>query len=267
MLVRRARGHAARKDSAARNREIARRWARGEAPLAIAAVMGLSRTVVYKNMKTPESAAARKQWKADRLVEMIELYESGLTTSEVGAKLGVGQDQVRLELRKAGVWTRRGITPLLKDRTDEIVELYESGLSLAGVGAALGVHATTVLSALKRAGVPRRARSGGPVGISEAQKDEIAELYEVGFSLREIAKHLGLSSPTVLKWLRDRDVERRRRSGRTISEAQIAQMIELYLEHGMTLVEIGELFDVGGGVVRRWLHIEGVQVRSGGRDR
>lgn len=89
----------------------------------------------------------------------------------------------------------------------------------------------------------------------------IAELYEQGFSAKQIAQMLDLSKPTVLKKLHERGVELRR--GIDIPNEKFA---DLY-EQGLSLRKISKIFNCSSSTVLERLRKLGVKLRPKSRAR
>ena len=89
---------------------------------------------------------------------IVERYETGNTTADIGRHYGMSKTRVATILREHGVVIRRkGMTA---DQAREAVELYAGGKSLAWIGDRLGVSHTTVAAALRTQGVRLRPRPG-----------------------------------------------------------------------------------------------------------
>ena len=89
---------------------------------------------------------------------MVQRYESGDTTQEIGARFGISKTRVASILREHRVIIRRqGLT---EEQAIEAATLYAAGRSLSKLGAGYGVSHTTVAAALRRQGVQLRTRPG-----------------------------------------------------------------------------------------------------------
>jgi hypothetical protein len=149
------------------------------------------------------------------------------------------------------------------------------GLSTYRIAARTGVDRQRVTRALRRAGVPLRPRGVGrlrpvrdPDGRPPCPPLLLRELYEgARLSSRQIAAILGMPERTVRDRLRRADVSTRTRGGwnredRVTVPADVLRV--LYVELGMTAVEVGQRLGLSGGTVLRSAHALGVPVRSGG---
>jgi hypothetical protein len=92
------------------------------------------------------------------VAEIVQKYESGNTTQEIGARYGISKTRVATVLREQGITIRRqGLT---EEQANEATGLYIDGRSLAWLGARYRVSHTTVVTALRRQGIPLRPRPG-----------------------------------------------------------------------------------------------------------
>jgi hypothetical protein len=157
-----------------------------------------------------------------------------------------------------------------------LVHLYLClGLSTYRIAARTGIDRQRVTRALHRAGVPLRPRGVGrlrpvrdPNGRPPRPPRLLLELYEEArLSSRQIAAILGMPERTARDRLRGAGVSMRTRGGwnredRVTVPADVLRV--LYVEHGLTAVEVGQRLGLSGGTVLRSAHSLGVPVRSGG---
>jgi hypothetical protein len=95
---------------------------------------------------------------AEDVADIVQRYEAGETTQQIGNRYGVSKTRVATVLRERGITLRRqGLTD---EQVAEAVTLYSAGKSLAWLGARCGVSHTTVAAALRRQGVQLRTRPG-----------------------------------------------------------------------------------------------------------
>ncbi|MDT5292517.1 MAG: hypothetical protein QOF88_7406 [Mycobacterium sp.] len=90
--------------------------------------------------------------------DIVQKYESGCTTHQIGTCYGVSKTRVATVLRKQGITIRRqGLT---YEQVSEAARLYITGRSLAWLGVRYDVSHTAVANALRRQGIPLRPRPG-----------------------------------------------------------------------------------------------------------
>lgn len=100
--------------------------------------------------------------------------------------------------------------------------------------------------------------------LSETQALLMADKYQSGATVYQLAKEFGISRHTVSERLKKVGVAMRQQSP---SSELIGSMVGLY-ESGLSLAEVGARTGTSPGTVRRYLLIAGVQMRdSHGRQR
>jgi DNA-binding CsgD family transcriptional regulator len=104
---------------------------------------------------------------AGERAQLVELYESGKTITEISKEMYLSRSSVHAYLKRDGVKMRpQGQHKGQQGRhfpghkaMDRTVALYQSGLSSNEVGEILGITHSTVCYRLALAGVPTRSRS------------------------------------------------------------------------------------------------------------
>jgi len=95
---------------------------------------------------------------AEDVTDIVDRYESGETTQEIGKRYGISKTRVADVLSEQGVAIRRqGLSDV---QVIEAATLYTAGKSLAWLGADYGVSHTTVATAFRRQGLQLRRRPG-----------------------------------------------------------------------------------------------------------
>ena len=87
-------------------------------------------------------------------LELIRLYESGLTIKEAANYVGCSITACYNTIHGSGVKSRNNIVP--EQQQVEMVRLYLSGFGLEKVGKMFGRSTQAVVGALKKAGIPPR---------------------------------------------------------------------------------------------------------------
>ena len=138
----------------------------------------------------------------DRVGEMYELYEGGLTLQEVGEDYGLSRERVRQLFARAGLQTRSVLeTAQLKreadrGRADKIVEAFRRTKDVAGVAGELEIGRATILEVLRAELPPRervavRSRLGPAPGTVPAKARRRYSDEELIAFLREAGAALG----------------------------------------------------------------------------
>ncbi len=100
--------------------------------------------------------------------------------------------------------------------------------------------------------------------LTPAQVEELAALRRSGSEINDLARHFGIHRSTVMNHLNRAAVPQRRRQGRTLNADQIKAAGRLYAS-GLSLIEVGERFNVDKRYLRRVLPEAGFTLRPPGR--
>jgi DNA-binding CsgD family transcriptional regulator len=95
---------------------------------------------------------------AGELAALVNGYQMGATTKELGVQFNIHHTTVSGYLRKSGVILR--LRSMREEEVAQAVRLYGEGLSLAQIARRLGHAPNTIRSELKREGVAMRDSHG-----------------------------------------------------------------------------------------------------------
>src|SRR5260221_13817964 len=91
---------------------------------------------------------------------IADLYRQGLTTYEIGARLGTSPGPVTCALKRQGVELRRGGRRTnwtgSTEQKAEVVAAYRSGESIRSIADRLHMNAQRLIDTLNEAGIVRR---------------------------------------------------------------------------------------------------------------
>jgi len=210
--------------------------------------------------------------------QIIQDYQSGMSTNEVGKRHSCAHHTVRAVLKRNGISIRtlKEAQQLLAGHIEplneaQIIQDYESGMSSPEVGEKHGCNDKTVCSILKRNGIPRRTKkeaqqlfAGHIEPLHEAQ---IIQDYKSGMTSHEVGKRHGCAHSSVILLLKRNSI-----SPRTKQEAgqlryghievlNEAQIIQDYLS-GMSSIQVGKKHGCNGTTVVRILKRNGIPRRT-----
>lgn len=111
---------------------------------------------------------------------------------------------------------------------------------------------------------PQRATRQHQQRLAPAEVEELAALRRAGAEINDLAERFGVHRSTVMSHLSRAAVPQRRRQGRTLTPEQIQSAGRLYAS-GLSLVEVGERFNVDKRYLRRVLPEAGFTLRPPGR--
>lgn len=118
----------------------------------------------------------------------------------------------------------RELTP---EMHHEAASLYEDGHSLNDIGYVLGVSHPLVKKMLLASGVA--IRTAGPRVLTPSQEREVRELWETGYTMKELAQAFSCSLEPIKRILRDGGVSRRdHRKARKLSSDKHSEVVATY---------------------------------------
>jgi len=135
----------------------------------------------------------------------INLYQKGLTATNVGKELGIPTQTIVTWTQKANI--NRGHNKYSKETKQKALSLYKSGKTIDQVAEELGIEpskANIIWVWLKKKGVSR-----GHKKYSLETKQKALKLYKAGVGTQTIAEKLSVNSPmTVWYWLKEEGISR-----------------------------------------------------------
>ncbi len=141
---------------------------------------------ILKIMKTNKRYPVKK---------IIELYNNGETTYQIGEKFKVSGNTIANILKRNNIKLRTNVYSNLPMK--EIEELYIKGITPKNIGELYGTNATTIRSALKRNGIKLRSSSESKKGFPAKNKKKILCLNtgDIFESITEASKFAYSASP------------------------------------------------------------------------
>jgi len=209
-----------------REEDLAEDVERGLSRLEIMEKYGVSMGCVHKAL-TRAGLVAKKKKRVEitrRDEEMREMREGGFSLQDIGNKMGMTREGVRISLLKQGVkptrtrsvWVRekmearaegaeRLVEEIVREKGGLLREMVLRGSSFNDVREYLGVSRKVVCR------VYDELKLSAEVVERRGERDEeIKRLYEKGFCIVEVAGEVGVSHVTVMRVLKRMGVETRR---------------------------------------------------------
>lgn len=93
-----------------------------------------------------------------------------------------------------------------------------------------------------------KSKKYGKVVNKEQLVNTACELYEKGFSAREVSEIVGVSKATILNWLKNKNIHKR--SKRKYTYDFVMQLGELYENPNYTAKELSNMFDIDVDIVK-----------------
>ena len=190
--------------------------------------------------------------------EIKKLYiEGGLSTIQIGEKLGTDASTIGRRLREQGIKVQdKRIRDDLDD--EEIKKLYiEKGLSIIQIGEKLGAGTTTISRRLKEQGIKeqdKRIRD-------DLDDEEIKKLYiEKGLSTIQISEKFGADKSTISARLKKQGVKVQDK--RIRDDLDDEEIKELYIKEGLSIIQIGEKLGASPPTISGRLKRQGIKVQD-----
>lgn len=207
-----------------------------------------------------------------------QYWNRGRTIPDIADKLDVSPNTVLSRMDAYGIERRTrneaqtdGELAPLTDPDWLRKQYVEQERSAGDIADELGLSPNTVRRRLRNHDIqirsPREARAEGNM-TPLRDGDWLREQYcDEGRSSYDIASELDVAGETVLSAMKRHGIDRR-----STSETRVGDSIELledeewlreqYWERGLALAEIGNILDVHGTTVRRWMKGHGVETRD-----
>lgn len=134
--------------------------------------------------------------------EIITLYRSGLSMTQIGEKLNSGHRTIGKRLLSAKEPIRSMSEALTmrmgpKASDEEISQMYLSGLDSVEIAEKLDVDPTTIRKRLHKGGTMRSRSEAQTMRRGLLDDAEVVKLYREGMSLLQVAKKFGVSHPAI----------------------------------------------------------------------
>lgn len=134
-------------------------------------------------------------------LKVISLYQAGKTVQDINKITGVSVSSIRNILNGAGIYRAKPVGGQERQINTDIIEYYQEGYSVQQIAQELEITEPTVRAHLKDAGVYTKSKTGPKQKLNN--RDAIINMYKSGKSVKDITQELKLSTPTVIKHLKD----------------------------------------------------------------
>ena len=247
-------------------RRIADLYASGLSLEEVATQVGCSRPTVRKacrkhGVKTRDTTISPKERR-----RMIKLYQRGLTQKEVAAKVGRYHVAVGKVLREEGVPKRRsGRECHFSDyESQRMAELFQEGWSTSEIAEKFHCSRRLVELALHNLGISTEQAPAKLVrrgSYTPQERQQMADLYQSGLSLKEVAAQISCNIETVVTSLQTLGIARRQNEDRSKFSPEDRQRMADIRKSGASLSDIAAQFHCHTSYVRKILRDLGVKVR------
>ncbi len=216
-----------------------------------------------------------------RLKESIESFlereylDYKKSSIQIATKLGVINSTICDWLRQIGVSVRTTSEAMLpngviRPNKTKLAKLYlQERKSTDKIAQEIGVGEATIRRWLRNSNIKIRDASESKLSqnIIKPKKEELNQLYlQERKNTREIAELLGVSSRTILNWLKKYGVKIRSNSEahlpEDVTKPSKKQLENLYVKNRKDIAEISEELNVSVFPISKWLKQYGIPIRN-----
>lgn len=221
------------------------------------------RALVAAGLNRPLGTTSRSAPPVDPDVVRQMYIQLDLSIAEIARRLGTSRSRVQGALDRAGVPRRpKSAAPTID--AEQLRELYDNQrLDDKAIGALLQVPAYHVRKRREELRLRRTTPPPPKPTLPPHEVKQIAQLYQSGKTLAQIAKTHHTSAPRIRQILADQAVPVKPRTDRAHRKVPAPQRLrELYQARGWSAIEIAAEYDISQNVVLRTLHDHRVPVRT-----
>jgi uncharacterized protein (DUF433 family) len=252
--------------------EIKRRYANKEGLVSIAKALGTSQGPITRllrenNIEIRKPRDNRRAFTKEQEIVVIQKYRQGMTAKAIAAEFEVSKTPVLKVLKRAGhdpyIDNQQRKKKLSLEQKIEIAKAYKHGETAQQLAKRYGVTDPTIKKALIELDVDIRSYSEAQGGLKDEEKQELADLYQLGWNTVQLGKKYGISDGTVGSYLDQVGIEKRTwseaRGGLNIKQKQ--EVVARYLA-GETSVDIAKDYGVFYSTILRAVKESGNETRS-----
>ncbi|MEW9124118.1 MAG: hypothetical protein AB2421_15515 [Thermotaleaceae bacterium] len=153
--------------------------------------------------------------------------------------------------------------PLTEDEKKRIIQLHEEGKIAPEIAKEVQRHNSTIHDVLKKNNLVPNVK---PDILSDAQKEQMKEMYLKGESLKDISKTFNCSRGVVRNRLVKMEVEIRPKNGKiNLPKAKINKIIDEYLYERCSTYELAERYGLSTFKIHTILKEEDISIHPKGR--
>jgi len=225
-------------------------YAKGLSITKIAEYAGAAESTVSDNLKRLGLEPHYKKRLSRKTIKKIQkYYRQGFSEEEAALKLGLHKEVV------ARYWGEPKRIRTSEVQIEKILEAHALGMTQEEAAAFAGVNPVTVRKYWNEYGLQPHYPQGRP--ISEEQKNKIIDAYSSGMTIKETAKHVGVSYETARRYLKNAGVVLPR-GRRTLSEEEKNKIYEAH-SLGMSLSKAAKYAGVSDDTVLRYWRSAGLK--------
>ena len=186
---------------------------------------------------------------------LYQLYVTQhLTTKAIADQLHCSQSTICQRLREYEIPFHNRIPNIPKE---ELTQLYESGTSIKAIAQHFHVSPRTIYSRLHEWHLKEPRSSSAPKSLPISY---ILESYDKGSSAAMIGRELQVAPSTIIHILQRHGIPLRNSMKRI--DLPIDDICHLYIQHKLSTIHIGKLYDVKASTIASRLREQGIILRG-----
>lgn len=207
--------------------------------------------------KLAQNSRPRMNLTQQDFIDIVEFYNLGYSVIEIAKNYNISKSSVMAILNKNNVQMRSPKKPIewTKDQITNIITSYESGASTISIAQFYGVNPKSISKVLIQNDIPLRTnyRNVKTIVFTEAQKQEICQMYIDGYSLNEIATAFNLKSILAIqRVLEAAKIKRRIDTPRNWTDEEQRNIINLFRE-GKSIREVAATLKATPNSIHKFL--------------
>lgn len=144
-------------------------------------------------------------------LQIVDMYESGISGGEVARRLSIGQTTVYRYLERAGLvltglhgkYSEGGYRKFSDEKEKEILQLHQAQWSCRQLGIRYACSTSCIARMLKRHGLKPHRPGKKRLVLTQAEVDRVHQLHNQGTNQKAIAKQLGIGDRQVSRTLKN----------------------------------------------------------------
>lgn len=202
----------------------------------------------------------------EQCLEVIKLYQQGLTMQKIADIFSVGSTTIRGILKKNNIKSRKFFDYIEKfspEKEAEMITLYNQGLTIKKLSEMFGLGKTTIANKLRKNKVKTRELSDYRKIFSPEEELEVIELYKKDYSMSSLAKNFNCSVSVINNILSKHNIQKKNTAfySKKLSIEQEKEIIELYAK-GQTVKKIAKNYKSSIKTISKALKRNNIQTRS-----
>lgn len=206
----------------------------------------------------------------EKIKAILDKYVSGESVKDIAVSLSVSKSTVWSHLRTAKLISKpkKGSPTFTDEQILELVKEIELGKSIRQIANERGLPYTTIQKSLQKLnlGLKEKNKAGRSGKLSTQQITEICSNYKEGISSIELGKKYNVSKDTILKYIKEQDIEIRKDRKPRITKNTLStnELEDIYLKYkqGLSIEHLATEYKVKAFSLRNQLKKHGFVISN-----